>query len=242
MYKYRNNPDIYLSMNDFGKPKSFGDKRSGGFGGGRGGDRGGNRFGGGDRGGRGGFGGGNRGGFGGGDRGQVTMHPAVCNECGNKCMVPFRPNGEKPIFCDNCFGDKKDATSTNFRDARRDPMPASKPATSHNDVSVRELQQQLASLHAKIDKLVAAAEAKPLQQFAVKAKNAMEEAEDFAQDTAKDAKKALTKAVKNAKSSNAAKTVVKEVSKAKKAVTKTVNTVAKKVAKMTDKKATKGKK
>ena len=66
----------------------------GGFGGGRGG------FGGG---GRGGFGGG-RGGFGGGrDRGRPEMHKAICAECGNECEVPFRPTGDKPVYCSNCF-------------------------------------------------------------------------------------------------------------------------------------------
>jgi len=35
------------------------------------------------------------------------MFDAVCDDCGNDCKVPFRPSGEKPIFCSNCFGDKK---------------------------------------------------------------------------------------------------------------------------------------
>lgn len=35
------------------------------------------------------------------------MFDAVCADCGNKCSVPFRPNGDKPVFCSNCFGEKK---------------------------------------------------------------------------------------------------------------------------------------
>ncbi|MDD2656033.1 MAG: hypothetical protein PHQ18_00465 [Patescibacteria group bacterium] len=57
---------------------------------------------------RGGFGGGrpqSRGGFGGGrDGDRPTMHPAVCEECGNDCEVPFKPTGSRPVFCSNCFG------------------------------------------------------------------------------------------------------------------------------------------
>jgi CxxC-x17-CxxC domain-containing protein len=32
-----------------------------------------------------------------------TMHDAVCDKCGKSCQVPFRPSGDKPIFCSQCF-------------------------------------------------------------------------------------------------------------------------------------------
>jgi CxxC-x17-CxxC domain-containing protein len=35
------------------------------------------------------------------------MFSAVCDKCGSKCEVPFRPSGGKPIFCDNCFTKNK---------------------------------------------------------------------------------------------------------------------------------------
>ena len=46
--------------------------------------------------------------FGGGGRdgGRPTMHDAVCDNCGNDCKVPFRPSGDKPIYCSNCFEEK----------------------------------------------------------------------------------------------------------------------------------------
>lgn len=31
------------------------------------------------------------------------LHDAVCAKCGNACRVPFKPNGRKPIYCNNCF-------------------------------------------------------------------------------------------------------------------------------------------
>lgn len=34
------------------------------------------------------------------------MHRAICSECGAACEVPFRPTGDKPIFCSNCFKGK----------------------------------------------------------------------------------------------------------------------------------------
>ena len=62
-----------------------------------------NKFGGGNRGfgGGSGFGGGNR--FGGRSSGPRPMHQATCSKCGQDCEVPFRPTGDRPVFCSNCF-------------------------------------------------------------------------------------------------------------------------------------------
>lgn len=50
-----------------------------------------------------------------GDSKEMTFHKAVCADCKKTCEVPFRPNGEKPVFCRDCFGDKKDGGSRNER-------------------------------------------------------------------------------------------------------------------------------
>ena len=43
---------------------------------------------------------GGSGGFGGAPR---EMHPAVCAQCGSDTMVPFRPRGDRPVYCSDCF-------------------------------------------------------------------------------------------------------------------------------------------
>lgn len=35
--------------------------------------------------------------------GEKQMFSATCAKCGNRCEVPFRPNGEKPVYCSQCF-------------------------------------------------------------------------------------------------------------------------------------------
>ena len=67
----------------------------------RGGDRGGNRYGGGSSGYKK-FGGGG-GKFGGRDGGRPQMHRATCTECNSSCEVPFKPTGDRPVFCNQCF-------------------------------------------------------------------------------------------------------------------------------------------
>jgi CxxC-x17-CxxC domain-containing protein len=31
------------------------------------------------------------------------MHPAVCAQCGKDTMVPFRPRGDRPVYCSDCY-------------------------------------------------------------------------------------------------------------------------------------------
>jgi CxxC-x17-CxxC domain-containing protein len=77
---------------------NFKSDRRGGFGGRSSGRSGGRDFGGGSRG---------RGGFGGRDSGRerrpLQMHDVTCDKCGKDCQVPFRPTGDKPVLCSDCF-------------------------------------------------------------------------------------------------------------------------------------------
>ncbi|MBD3303997.1 DNA-directed RNA polymerase [Candidatus Woesearchaeota archaeon] len=54
----------------------------------------------------GGFGRGDRGGFRG-DRGPREEHEVTCAECGKKCKVPFKPKGDRPVYCQECYRNKK---------------------------------------------------------------------------------------------------------------------------------------
>lgn len=67
------------------------------------------------------------GGFRGNDRGGSRdgrpreMFSAVCDNCGNDCQVPFRPSGEKPVYCSNCFDKTSDRGGQ--RESRNDYRP-----------------------------------------------------------------------------------------------------------------------
>jgi len=37
------------------------------------------------------------------DFGPREMHKAVCSECGKECEVPFKPSGDRPVYCKDCF-------------------------------------------------------------------------------------------------------------------------------------------
>ena len=36
-------------------------------------------------------------------RGDREMYAATCASCGNEAKVPFKPRGDRPIYCSDCF-------------------------------------------------------------------------------------------------------------------------------------------
>lgn len=88
-----------------------------------------------------------RGGFGDRDRGRdrdrerPNMHQAICAACGKSCEVPFKPNGEKPVYCSDCFASGKGGDS--FSPKKSDSSSSSAPS-----------KDQFVQLSAKLDKII----------------------------------------------------------------------------------------
>ena len=192
--------DNYKKGNKFGGGKKFG-------GGGRkfGGDRGGRSFGG---------GGGGRGG----DR--PDMHKAVCTDCGNNCEVPFRPTGEKPIFCSDCFKGKRDDNPRGSRDrSGRDSKPRFVSKTSNQGGANKDTtnyKAQFEMLNTKLNtiiKALAPADPKESKDIIISKAEKIEKSEKTKKAPKKGVDKAsLKKAVK--------KTAVKKPAAKKKVVVK----------------------
>lgn len=67
--------------------------------------------------------------------------PATCSTCGAQTMVPFRPNGVKPVYCRDCFRGDQDVL------AHRAPRPTYAPAA---DASTKQLEM----INMKLDTLI----------------------------------------------------------------------------------------
>ena len=78
-----------------------------------------------------------------GDRKEVSQKfDAICSKCGKKCQVPFRPNGVRPVYCNNCFGAPQEA-------------PRDKKTFSPTEGrSTAELTRQIAAMNDKIDAML----------------------------------------------------------------------------------------
>jgi len=46
--------------------------------------------------------------------GPKEMYPITCAECGNEAMVPFRPRGDRPVYCSDCFSKMRTESSSGF--------------------------------------------------------------------------------------------------------------------------------
>lgn len=79
------------------------------------------------------------------DRGRPDMHRAVCDECKKECSVPFKPTGDKPIYCSECF-DKKGGGSSRGRGPRD--------RGRFGDKSSSELLSEVKVLNTKLDKII----------------------------------------------------------------------------------------
>lgn len=42
-----------------------------------------------------------------GDRPPREMHKVVCSDCGKETEVPFKPDGERPVYCQDCYKKRK---------------------------------------------------------------------------------------------------------------------------------------
>jgi CxxC-x17-CxxC domain-containing protein len=99
------------------------------------------------------------GGFG---RPRGQMFPATCAKCGKPCEVPFKPDGNRPIYCSEHFGGKEGAPSRDFQPARpygQGPArpafraPAQAPAQAP-DSRIDEIQKQIAKMQLKLDQIL----------------------------------------------------------------------------------------
>ncbi|MEZ4195240.1 MAG: CxxC-x17-CxxC domain-containing protein [Candidatus Paceibacterota bacterium] len=164
------------------------------------------------------------------------MFSATCSHCNQSCEVPFRPNGDKPVYCSACFGQKSSESSRESNgggnhfdrgrnnDNRKERTDFTRPSVdrSQSDRELGEIKRQLITIEARLNRILDLINP-PMP--AVKATNAP----------------AVTindevSAIKVAKVKKAVKKAVTKTVKAKKVVTKKP---AKKVAKKVAKKSTK---
>jgi len=111
--------------------------------------------------------------FGDRDNRDQQMHQTTCSECGKRCEVPFRPNGDKPVFCNDCFASKRDGDNdrgerrgfnareprNNFNDRFNDKGPRETPKPHFDGprhTGNDDIKKQLEMLNTKLDRLIQA--------------------------------------------------------------------------------------
>jgi len=94
----------------------------------------------------------------GGER-NTEMHKATCSDCGKSCEVPFRPSGDKPVFCKDCFsakregGDREGRPNFDNRGPKRD-FGAPRTDFVRSTPSFDDTKKQLSEINSKLDRLI----------------------------------------------------------------------------------------
>ena len=99
--------------------------------------------------------------FGGRDSRRPLLYDAVCDECGKDCQVPFRPSGDRPIYCSDCFEKKGGRDSGRSRDrgdsSRRSFGDRDSRRPSQNNIgdrSISQLVEKIGVLNTKLDTII----------------------------------------------------------------------------------------
>ncbi|MDO8493642.1 MAG: hypothetical protein Q7S19_03820 [bacterium] len=99
------------------------------------------------------------------DRGEVEMHRATCAECKKSCSVPFRPSGDKPVYCKDCFvvkGGRDTRIDTRFPRKDFATRNAERPSSGDYKTPVHgsndDIRRSIQDLNAKVDRLLQAVE------------------------------------------------------------------------------------
>ncbi|MFA4953529.1 MAG: CxxC-x17-CxxC domain-containing protein [Candidatus Pacearchaeota archaeon] len=74
------------------------------------------------------------------ERGRQEMHKVTCDKCKKQCEVPFKPTGNKPVLCSDCY---KKESGSGF-------SPSSRNNSSSSGIS----QEQYKEINIKLDKIL----------------------------------------------------------------------------------------
>lgn len=85
---------------------------------------------------------------------QRTMYAVVCFECGKDTELPFKPNGNRPVYCRECFALKKRrAVQVNAR-APINSVPSVQQIVSSSESAVKKIRKAAPARSAKAMKPV----------------------------------------------------------------------------------------
>ena len=105
----------------------------------------------------------------GGNNEDREMFNATCASCQKSCQVPFRPSGDRPVFCRDCFGSnagpsddrgRRDDRASSPRFERRESTssfssaPSFTPKSPVADSRIDDLKRQLTAMEVKLDQIV----------------------------------------------------------------------------------------
>jgi len=123
------------------------------------------------------------------------MFSATCANCGKQCEVPFRPTGNKPVLCRECFQNSRGS------DSRRPERGSfDRPQFNREDNQSRpNYQAQFDALNAKMDKILSLLTPQPVEVAPLESEISEETIDEIAEEVQEENEATIDKKPKKTK-------------------------------------------
>ena len=68
------------------------------------------------------------------------LHTAICADCKKECTIPFKPSGDRPVYCQDCFSRRKVINMSGIKLENKPKETAPVPTAVHVPVEIKKPQ------------------------------------------------------------------------------------------------------
>ena len=61
------------------------------------------------------------------DNNRRMMYTAICADCKKECSIPFKPSGDRPVYCKDCFSRRKVINMSGMKIEEKPPVNIQEP-------------------------------------------------------------------------------------------------------------------
>jgi CxxC-x17-CxxC domain-containing protein len=67
-------------------------------------------------------------------------YQAICADCKKECTIPFKPSGDRPVYCQDCFSRRKVISMSGIKLAHKPPEAAPAPTAVTKTTDIQKPQ------------------------------------------------------------------------------------------------------
>jgi CxxC-x17-CxxC domain-containing protein len=134
------------------------------------------------------------------DRDRQEMFSATCANCGKQCEVPFRPTGNKPVLCRDCFRANRDSDSRRSDNRGSFDRPSFNNDNRDRSNDRPNYQAQFDALNAKMDKILSLLTPQPVEVAPLESEISEETLDEIAEEIQEEKIEKKPKKAKSTKS------------------------------------------
>ena len=82
------------------------------------------------------------------------MHRAICADCKKECEIPFKPRGDRPVYCKECFSRRKNGSTFKVIPDNKPKEAPSVPEVLNTTINIPEPPRKVKKKPAKVKKSV----------------------------------------------------------------------------------------